>query len=191
MNQDNRDSLQVMGKIWPRDAIARHQGTADYGNIATVDESPLRQGLLYVGTDDGVVSVSRDGGSSWTRYTKFPGVPDQTYVSRVVASKLNEGTVYASLLRLMQSGWISAKWGASENNRKAKFYSVTKGGRAQLARETEQWQRFSGVVGRVLQIQADCEIGGPHLYSTFTYTFFEPNYRATEADRRSMIGEIV
>jgi PadR family transcriptional regulator, regulatory protein PadR len=69
--------------------------------------------------------------------------------------QLNEGTVYASLLRLMQSGWISAKWGASENNRKAKFYSVTKGGRAQLARETEQWQRFSGVVGRVLQIQEE------------------------------------
>ena len=95
--QLNRDSLPVMGKIWPRDAIARHQGTADYGNIATVDESPLRQGLLYVGTDDGVISVSRDGGSTWTRYTKFPGVPDQTYVSRVVASKLNEGTVYATM----------------------------------------------------------------------------------------------
>ena len=95
--QLNRDSLPVMGKIWPRDAVARHQGTADYGNIATVDESPLRQGLLYVGTDDGVVSVSRDGGSTWTRYTKFPGVPDQTYVSRVVASKLSEGTVYATM----------------------------------------------------------------------------------------------
>src|SRR5256714_3752697 len=95
--QLNRDSLPVMGKIWPRDAIARHQGTADYGNIATVDESPLRQGVLYVGTDDGVVSVSRDGGATWARYTKFPGVPDQTYVSRVVASRLNEATVYATM----------------------------------------------------------------------------------------------
>jgi photosystem II stability/assembly factor-like uncharacterized protein len=95
--QLNRDSLPVMGKIWPRDAIARHQGTADYGNIATIDESPLRQGLLYVGTDDGVVSVSRDGGATWNRYTRFPGVPDQTYVSRVVASKVNEGTVYATM----------------------------------------------------------------------------------------------
>jgi photosystem II stability/assembly factor-like uncharacterized protein len=95
--QLNRDSLPVMGKIWPRDAIARHQGTADYGNISTIDESPLKQGLLYVGTDDGVVSVSRDGGASWTRYTKFPGVPDQTYVSRVVASRFREGTVYATM----------------------------------------------------------------------------------------------
>ncbi|MGH7652367.1 MAG: VPS10 domain-containing protein [Gemmatimonadaceae bacterium] len=95
--QLNRDSLPVMGKIWPRDAIARHQGTAEYGNISTIDESPVRQGVLYVGTDDGVISVSRDGGANWTRYTKFPGVPDQTYVSRVVASRFREGLVYATL----------------------------------------------------------------------------------------------
>jgi photosystem II stability/assembly factor-like uncharacterized protein len=95
--QLNRDSLPVMGKIWPRDAIARHQGTAEYGNISTIDESPTKPGLLYVGTDDGVVSVSRDGGATWTRITKFPGVPDQTYVSRVVASRFNEGTVYATM----------------------------------------------------------------------------------------------
>src|SRR6266513_1424479 len=95
--QLNRDSLPVMGKIWPRDAIARHQGTAEYGNISTIDESPLHQGLLYVGTDDGVISVSRDGGATWNKVTKFPGVPDQTYVSRVVASRFNEATVYATL----------------------------------------------------------------------------------------------
>ena len=95
--QRNRDSLPVMGKIWPRDAIARHQGTADYGNISTIDESPIRQGLLYVGTDDGVISISRDGGATWNRITKFPGVPDETYVSRVVGSRFNEGTVYATM----------------------------------------------------------------------------------------------
>ncbi len=95
--QLNRDSLPVMGKIWPRDAIARHQGTAEYGNISTIDESPLRQGLLYVGTDDGVISVSRDGGATWSKITKFAGVPEQTYVSRVVASRFSEGTVYATL----------------------------------------------------------------------------------------------
>jgi hypothetical protein len=86
-----------MGKIWPRDAIARHQGTADYGNISTIDESPIKQGLLFVGTDDGVISVSRDGGATWNRVTKFPGVPDETYVSRVVASRFNEGTAYATM----------------------------------------------------------------------------------------------
>ncbi len=93
----DRDSLPVMGKVWPKDAIARHQGTADYGNISTIDESSLRQGLLYVGTDDGLISVSRDGGGTWTKISTFPGVPAETYVSRVVASRSSEGTVYATL----------------------------------------------------------------------------------------------
>jgi transcriptional regulator len=65
--------------------------------------------------------------------------------------KLNEGTVYASLLRLQQQDWISASWGASENNRRAKFYAITKAGRRQLARETESWERISGVIARMLR----------------------------------------
>jgi len=67
--------------------------------------------------------------------------------------QLNEGTVYASLLRLTQKGWIGSKWGASENNRKAKFYSITKAGRRQLARETQDWERISGVIARVLRLE--------------------------------------
>lgn len=63
---------------------------------------------------------------------------------------LNEGTVYTSLMRLQQEGWIASAWGASDNNRKAKFYSITKSGLRQLARETEDWERISGVIGRVL-----------------------------------------
>ena len=66
--------------------------------------------------------------------------------------RLNEGTVYASLLRLAQSGWIASEWGVSENNRKAKFYSVTKRGRKQLTSEAENWERIAGVVGRVLRL---------------------------------------
>jgi transcriptional regulator len=65
--------------------------------------------------------------------------------------KLNEGTVYASLMRLQHEGWISATWGASENNRKAKFYAITRAGRRQLARETENWARISGVIARLLR----------------------------------------
>ncbi len=67
--------------------------------------------------------------------------------------QLNEGTVYTSLLRLQQQGWIAASWGASENNRKAKFYSITKTGRKQLAEEIESWKRISGVIGKVLQAE--------------------------------------
>jgi PadR family transcriptional regulator PadR len=65
--------------------------------------------------------------------------------------QLNEGTVYTSLLRLQQQGWIVSKWGASENNRKARFYSITKQGMKQLERETENWERIAGVIGRVLR----------------------------------------
>ena len=66
---------------------------------------------------------------------------------------LNEGTVYTSLLRLQHEGWIAPTWGASENNRKAKFYSITKSGIKQLAKETEDWERISGVIGRVLRLE--------------------------------------
>jgi PadR family transcriptional regulator PadR len=67
--------------------------------------------------------------------------------------RLNEGTVYTALLRLQQQGWISAEWGASQNNRKAKYYSITKAGRKQLAHETKSWERIAGVVDRVLRLQ--------------------------------------
>jgi PadR family transcriptional regulator PadR len=63
---------------------------------------------------------------------------------------LNQGTIYAALVRLQQRGWISAQWGTSDNNRKAKFYSITKRGRKQLAQDAAYWQRLSGVMGRVL-----------------------------------------
>lgn len=67
---------------------------------------------------------------------------------------LNEGTVYTSLLRLQQKSWIASEWGVSENNRRARFYSVTKRGMKQLAVETENWERIAAVIGRVLALEA-------------------------------------
>jgi transcriptional regulator len=67
------------------------------------------------------------------------------------ALKINQGTIYLCLVRLVQKKWISAAWGTSENNRKAKFYSLSKAGRKQLKAETENWERVAGVMGRVLQ----------------------------------------
>ena len=64
---------------------------------------------------------------------------------------VNQGTLYLCLVRLVQKKWVSTTWGKSENNRKAKFYSLTKAGRGQLKAETENWERIAGVVGRVLQ----------------------------------------
>jgi PadR family transcriptional regulator PadR len=66
------------------------------------------------------------------------------------ALQVNQGTIYLCLVRLMQKGWIKAEWGTSENNRKARFYSISAAGRKQLAAETENWERVSGVIGRLL-----------------------------------------
>jgi PadR family transcriptional regulator PadR len=69
--------------------------------------------------------------------------------------ELNQGTIYASLLRLQQHGWISSVWGVSENNRKAKFYSITRAGQKNLAAETKSWERTSGMMSRVLALEAE------------------------------------
>ena len=66
--------------------------------------------------------------------------------------QLNQGTIYASLLRLQQKRWIASEWGTSDNNRKAKFYSITKTGRKQLASQADNWKRISGVIGRLLEM---------------------------------------
>jgi transcriptional regulator len=65
---------------------------------------------------------------------------------------LNQGTIYASLVRLQQRKWIAAEWGTSDNNRRAKYYSITRSGRKQLAAETSYWERLTAVVGRVLAL---------------------------------------
>ena len=92
----DRDTMMMMGRRWGPGSVALHSGVAEYGNISTLDESPLREGLLYVGTDDGLIQISKDGGESWTKVESFPGVPALTYVSRVTASSHDEGTVYAT-----------------------------------------------------------------------------------------------
>ena len=66
--------------------------------------------------------------------------------------QLNQGTIYQSLLRLQQRRWIAAEWGTSDNNRKAKFYAITKSGRKQLASETKNWERIAGVIARLLRL---------------------------------------
>ena len=65
--------------------------------------------------------------------------------------QLNQGTLYPALLRLEQKGWIASRWGTSENNRRARFYSLTRAGRRQLLRETEDWERIVAIMGRFLR----------------------------------------
>ncbi|MGH7616932.1 MAG: WD40/YVTN/BNR-like repeat-containing protein, partial [Gemmatimonadaceae bacterium] len=92
----DRNKLPMRGATPDSTALGRNEGTAEFGNISTIDESPLRAALLVVGTDDGLIQVTRDGGKTWTKTAAFPGVPDTTFVSRVVWSRANEGTIYAT-----------------------------------------------------------------------------------------------
>ncbi|MGB8013635.1 MAG: glycosyl hydrolase [Terriglobales bacterium] len=94
--QINRNSLPVMGKVWGPDAVAKNTSTSFYGNIVSLTESPKKEGLIYAGTDDGLIQVTGDGGQNWTKYDKFPGVPEMTYVSRLAASQHDPSTVYAA-----------------------------------------------------------------------------------------------
>jgi photosystem II stability/assembly factor-like uncharacterized protein len=92
----DRNKLPVMGKVWPADAVAKNTSTSFYGNATALSESPLAEGLLYVGTDDGLVHVSEDGGKTWRKVESLPGVPAMTFVSRVAASPHNADVVYAA-----------------------------------------------------------------------------------------------
>src|SRR5947207_12456692 len=69
------------------------------------------------------------------------------------ALQVNQGTIYLCLIRLVQKRWIAAAWGTSENNRKARFYAITRAGRKQLAEETRNWERVAGVIGRLLRLE--------------------------------------
>ena len=93
----DRNKLPIRGAVPDSGTLGRNEGTAEFSNISTIDESPFRGTLLVVGTDDGLIQVTRDGGKTWAKTASFPGVPDTTYVSRVVWSRANEGTIYATL----------------------------------------------------------------------------------------------
>jgi photosystem II stability/assembly factor-like uncharacterized protein len=92
--QLDRNKLPVMGKVWGVDAVAKNVSTALYGNVSALAESPKQEGLIYAGTDDGLVQVTEDGGKNWRKIDQLPGVPENSYVQRVVASQTDAGTAY-------------------------------------------------------------------------------------------------
>ena len=93
----DRNALEVMGKVWPLDTVAKNRSTSFFGNVVSLTESPLVEGLLYAGTDDGLVQVSEDGGANWRQVASFPGVPDRAYVADLVASSHDTDTVFAAI----------------------------------------------------------------------------------------------
>ncbi|MGH9465476.1 MAG: WD40/YVTN/BNR-like repeat-containing protein [Thermoanaerobaculia bacterium] len=94
--QIDRNRLEVMGRVWGVDTVAKNRSTSFYGNIISLTESPLAAGLIYIGSDDGLVQVTEDGGGAWRRIERFPGVPEMTYVSDLEASRHDPDTVFAA-----------------------------------------------------------------------------------------------
>jgi len=93
--QISMDALPMMGKIWPPEAVAKNQSTSPFGNIFALSESPITRGMIYAGTDDGLIWITENDGGNWTKYASFPGVPDMTFVNYVLPSMHDAGTVYA------------------------------------------------------------------------------------------------
>jgi photosystem II stability/assembly factor-like uncharacterized protein len=92
----DRDKLPVMGKVQSMDAVAKNQSTAFYGNASAIDESPKKDGLIYIGTDDGLLQITEDGGKNWRKAEKVGDVPELAYVSRIIASNHDANTVYVA-----------------------------------------------------------------------------------------------
>jgi len=114
------------------------------GNTTEAQKSEVLQGTLDLMAPKVLDALGRQYGYGIAR--RIEQAPEQVL-------QLNEGTVYTSLLRLQQRKWIASDWGTSENNRKAKYYLITKAGRKQPALETENWERIAGVIGRLLKLE--------------------------------------
>lgn len=93
--QMDRNKMKVMDRVWGVDAIFKNVWTSPFGTIVALDESPVQEGLIYAGTDDGLIQVSENGGQSWRKIDNFPGIPQYAYVSDVHASKHDANTVFA------------------------------------------------------------------------------------------------
>jgi photosystem II stability/assembly factor-like uncharacterized protein len=91
----DRNKLMVMDKVWSMDAVAKNTSTDVYGNITTIAENPFDENILYVGTDDGLIQITSDGGKNWTKVDNIPGAPERSYVHQIIASLHDKNTAYA------------------------------------------------------------------------------------------------
>lgn len=91
----NRNQLKVMGRVWGIDAVGKNQSTSPYGTIVAFHESPLNEEVLAIGTDDGLIQITTDGGENWRQIEEIPGVPERTYVNAVLLSQHDPNTIYA------------------------------------------------------------------------------------------------
>jgi photosystem II stability/assembly factor-like uncharacterized protein len=131
----DRNKLPVMGKVWGVDAVAKNTSTSIYGNCVSLAESPVKEDMIYVGTDDGLLQVTENSGGTWRQIDKFPGVPPTTYISCVTPSRHEGSTVYAAFDNhqnadfhpyLLRSGDAGRSWTSVSGNLPARgtVYSV-------------------------------------------------------------------
>ncbi|WP_243293843.1 sialidase family protein [Geothrix mesophila] len=192
----DRSRLKIMDKVWGVDAVARNTSTSFFGNIVSLAESPKAEGLLYVGTDDGLLQVSEDGGKAWHKTDRFPGVPDLTYVSCLSASPHQAGTVYAAfdnhktgdfrpyLLRSRDRGrtWESIAAGLPERGsvytvredpaREGLLYCGTEFGLFFSLDAGKSWSKFSKLPSIAVKDLAIQEREGDLVVATFGRGFF-------------------
>ncbi len=93
---EDRNQFKVMGKYWPSNAVVKNISTSQWGTIVSLAESPVKEDLIYSGSDDGVIQVTEDAGQTWRKITTFPGVPEYTYISDILPSRYNENIVFVS-----------------------------------------------------------------------------------------------
>ncbi|MDP2424175.1 MAG: YCF48-related protein [Bacteroidales bacterium] len=97
---EDRNQFKVMDKFWPSNAVAKDVSTSLWGTIVSLAESPLKAGLIYIGTDDGLIQVTEDDGRTWHKMSQFPGVPEFTYVSDIFPSRFDENVAFATFNNL-------------------------------------------------------------------------------------------
>ncbi len=93
---EDRNQFKIMGKYWPSSAVAKDVSTSQWGTAVSLAESPVQEGLLFVGTDDGLIQITENNGETWTKISEFPGVPAYTYVSDILPSRYDANVVYAT-----------------------------------------------------------------------------------------------
>ena len=156
--QINRNELKVMDQVWGIDAVAKNRSTSPYGTIVSFHESPINENLLIVGTDDGLIQITSDGGANWKTVDNIPGVPKRTYVNAVLLSQHDENILYAA--------FNHHKYG---DFKPYLFKSADKG---------NTWTRISANLperGSVYSIAEDHETPGLLFTGTEFGIFFSPN----------------
>lgn len=114
---EDRNQFKVMGKYWPSNAVAKDVSTSQWGTIVALAESPLKEGLLYAGTDDGLIQITEDDGKTWRKADNFPGVPKYAYVSDVFASRFDENVVFATFNNLKSDDFTAYVLKSSDKGR--------------------------------------------------------------------------